>query len=130
MGTMRAFGLFACIFPAAATLDLFSPPELFPTHLRASGVGLAVASSRFGSAISTFLLPLAVQHAGIHASLGVCVAVLLFGGVFCHMLAPETGGESLSDVKSDAAADDQPIAEERHDASIATSALGSSKTRI
>ena len=127
---MLAFGLFACILSAAANLEFVYPPELFPTHLRASGVGLAVASSRFGSAISTFLLPLAVQHVGIHAALGVCVAVLLFGGVFCHMLAPETGEENLSDVKSDAAGEDQPIAEERHDTSIATSALGRSKTRF
>jgi putative MFS transporter len=130
IGTMLAFGLFACILSAAANLEFVYPPELFPTHLRASGVGLAVASSRFGSAISTFLLPLAVQHVGIHAALGVCVAVLLVGGVFCHVLAPETGGENLSDVKSDAAGEDQPIAEERHDVSIATSTLSRSKTRF
>ncbi|MEM5453991.1 MFS transporter [Paraburkholderia phytofirmans] len=130
IGTMLAFGLFACILSAAANLEFVYPPELFPTHLRASGVGLAVASSRFGSAISTFLLPLAVQHVGIHAALGVCVAVLLVGGVFCHVLAPETGGENLSDVKSDVAGEDQPMAEERHDVSIATSALRRSKTRF
>ena len=57
IGTMLALGLFACILSAAANLEFVYPPELFPTHLRASGVGLAVASSRFGSAISTFLLP-------------------------------------------------------------------------
>jgi MFS transporter, putative metabolite transport protein len=105
VGTMLVFGIFACILSAAANLEFVYPPELFPTHLRASGVGLAVASSRFGSAISTFLLPIAVQQVGIHAALGVCVAVLLFGGVFCHVMAPETGGENLSDVKSDDAPD-------------------------
>lgn len=105
-GTMLAFGIFACILSAAANLEFVYPPELFPTHLRASGVGLAVASSRFGSAISTFLLPIAVLHVGIHAALGVCVAVLLFGGVFCHLMAPETGTENVSDVKSDSVAED------------------------
>lgn len=100
IGTMIAFGLFACILSAAANLEFVYPPELFPTHLRASGVGLAVASSRFGSAISTFLLPLAVQHVGIHSALGGCVAVLVFGGVFCHALAPETGRENLSDMSA------------------------------
>ncbi|MDR6420557.1 putative MFS transporter [Paraburkholderia phenoliruptrix] len=129
VGTMLAFGLFACILSAAANLEFVYPPELFPTHLRASGVGLAVASSRFGSAISTFLLPLAVQHVGIHAALGVCVAVLLFGGVFCHLLAPETGGENLSDIKSDSAAEEKPVVGERQDTSFATSAAGSGKTR-
>lgn len=96
LGTMLAFGLFACVLSAAANLEFVYPPELFPTHLRASGVGLAVASSRFGSAISTFLLPLAVQRAGIHATL----AVLLVGGVFCHAFAPETGGEKLADMEA------------------------------
>lgn len=31
-------------------------PGPFPTDLRASGIGLAIAASRTGSAISTFLL--------------------------------------------------------------------------
>jgi putative MFS transporter len=100
LGTILAFGIFACILSAAANLEFVYPPELFPTHLRASGVGLAVASSRFGSAISTFLLPVAVQHVGIHSALGACVAVLVFGGVFCHLFAPETGSENLSDMSS------------------------------
>ncbi len=116
IGTMLAFGLFACVLSAAANLEFVYPPELFPTHLRASGVGLAVASSRFGSAISTFLLPVAVQHVGIHAALGVCVVVLLFGGVFCHMLAPETGTENLSEVQFAGASGDQPAAQQRRDA--------------
>lgn len=119
VGTMLAFGLFACVLSAAANLEFVYPPELFPTHLRASGVGLAVASSRFGSAISTFLLPLAVQHVGVHAALGACVAVLLFGGVFCHKLAPETGRDHLADMTADepaasAAAHDAPTGARAH----------------
>ncbi|RQR51584.1 MFS transporter [Burkholderia sp. Bp9140] len=106
IGTILAFGIFACILSAAANLEFVYPPELFPTHLRASGVGLAVASSRFGSAISTFLLPVAVQHVGIHAALGTCVAVLVFGGVFCHLFAPETRNENLSDMHSGPDEDD------------------------
>ena len=130
IGTMLVFGLFACILSAAANLEFVYPPELFPTHLRASGVGLAVAASRFGSAISTFLLPIAVQHVGIHAALGVCVAVLLFGGVFCHFMAPETGSENLSDVKSDSVVEDSLEAAGQHDASFAAAAPGGRKTRI
>jgi MFS transporter, putative metabolite transport protein len=119
-GTMLAFGIFACILSAAANLEFVYPPELFPTHLRASGVGLAVASSRFGSAISTFLLPIAVQQVGIHSALGVCVAVLLFGGVFCHVMAPETGSENLADVQSDKEPESQSGAGERQDAVLAS----------
>jgi MFS transporter, putative metabolite transport protein len=98
IGTVILFGVFACVLSAAVNLEFVYPPELFPTHLRASGVGLAVAASRFGSAISTFLLPLAVQHVGVHAALGVCVAVLVVGGIFCQRFAPETRGASMADV--------------------------------
>ncbi|MEE1923911.1 MFS transporter [Pseudomonas sp. 148P] len=98
LGTILAFGFFACVLAAAVNLEFVYPPELFPTHLRASGIGLAVAASRFGSAFATFLLPIAVQHLGVHAALGVCVAVLLFGGVFCHVFAPETSTEALGAV--------------------------------
>jgi MFS transporter, putative metabolite transport protein len=61
--------------------------------------GPAVAS-RYEASISTFLLPVAVQHVGIHAALGVCVAILVFGGVFCHLFALETGSENRSDMIS------------------------------
>lgn len=129
LGTMLVFGLFACILSAAANLEFVYPPELFPTHLRASGVGLAVASSRFGSAISTFLLPIAVQQVGIHATLGACVAVLLFGGIFCHLMAPETGSENLSDMKADGTSEDEPGAAGHQDATYATTVSSSTKTR-
>ena len=124
IGTMLAFGLFACILSAAANLEFVYPPELFPTHLRASGVGLAVASSRFGSAISTFLLPVAVQHVGIHPALGVCVGVLVFGGVFCHVFAPETGSENLSDMKPEQSNESESAAGGGHGAALAASSDG------
>ena len=124
IGTMIAFGVFACILSAAANLEFVYPPELFPTDLRASGVGLAVASSRFGSAISTFLLPLAMQHVGIHSALGVCVGVLVFGGIFCHMFAPETGSENLSDMKPEQNNESQSAAGIGRSAALAASSEG------
>ncbi|NIE76161.1 MFS transporter [Pantoea sp. Ap-967] len=108
LGTILAFGFFACVLAAAVNLEFVYPGELFPTHLRASGIGLAVAASRFGSAFATFLLPLAVQHLGVHAALGVCVGVLVFGGVFCHLFAPETSQEQLAAVSPDDSAGAEP----------------------
>lgn len=99
-GTVMAFGFFACVLAAAVNLEFVYPPELFPTHLRASGIGVAVASSRFGSAFATFMLPIGVQNFGIHAALGFCVTVLLFGGIFCHLFAPETSNQDLAEIKS------------------------------
>lgn len=109
LGTILAFGFFACVLAAAVNLEFVYPPELFPTHLRASGIGLAVAASRFGSAFATFLLPIAVQHLGIHAALGVCVAVLLFGGVFCHLFAPETSQEASAAVSPEGEGEPAPL---------------------
>jgi len=109
LGTILAFGFFACVLAAAVNLEFVYPPELFPTHLRASGIGLAVAASRFGSAFATFLLPIAVQHLGIHTALGVCVGVLLFGGVFCHLFAPETSKETLAAVSPEGEGGPAPL---------------------
>ena len=65
-------------------------PELFPTDLRASGMGIAIAASRIGSAVSTFLLPVVVAGYGVRTALGACVAVLAIGAVICQRWAPET----------------------------------------
>ena len=54
------FAVFAGVLSAASNLVYVYLPELFPTDLRASGIGLAIAASRTGSAISTFLLPIVV----------------------------------------------------------------------
>lgn len=84
------FVVFAGVLSAASNLVYVYLPELFPTSLRASGIGLAIAASRVGSAISTFLLPVVVGRYGVHVALGACVAVLAFGGLVCHLWAPET----------------------------------------
>ena len=92
------FALFAGILSAASNLVYVYLPELFPTELRASGIGLASAVSRIGSAASTFLLPVVVAAYGIHAALGACVAVLAIGAAICHRWAPETGQLGLTEL--------------------------------
>ncbi len=54
------------------------------------GIGLSIAASRIGSAVSTFLLPVVVSGYGVHAALGACVAVLALGAFICQRWAPET----------------------------------------
>jgi putative MFS transporter len=94
---VAATALFAFVLSAAANLELVYLPELFPTRLRASGVGFGTAASRVGSAFSTFMLPVCVDSLGIRATLGICVGVLLTGAVTCHIFAPETQGQSIED---------------------------------
>lgn len=98
------FACFALVLAAAANLEFIYPPELFPTEVRASGMGIVTAGSRVGSAASTFLLPLVVAGAGINVALFACVGVLLIGGIVCALWAPETRQESFValDAQSDA----------------------------
>jgi len=84
------FAVFAGVLSAASNLVYVYLPELFPTDLRASGIGIAIAASRIGSAVSTFLLPVVVAGYGVRSALGACVAVLAIGAVICQRWAPET----------------------------------------
>ncbi len=84
------FALFAGVLSAASNLVYVYLPELFPTDLRASGIGLAIACSRVGSAVGTFLLPIVVDAFGVRTALGLCALVLLVGAIVCQRLAPET----------------------------------------
>lgn len=92
------FALFAGILSAASNLVYVYLPELFPTELRASGIGLSSAVSRIGSAVSTFLLPVVVATYGIRYALGACVAVLAIGTAICQRWAPETGQLPLAEL--------------------------------
>jgi putative MFS transporter len=91
------FALFAFVLAAATNLEFAYLPELFPSRLRASGVGVGTAASRLGSALSTFFLPMSVEAAGIRPTLGLCVGVLALGGVVCQLLAPETQERSIEE---------------------------------
>jgi putative MFS transporter len=91
------FAVFAGVLSAASNLVYVYLPELFQTDLRASGIGMAIAASRIGSAVSTFLLPVVVAGYGVRSALSACVAVLAIGAVICHRWAPETRYVRLSE---------------------------------
>jgi len=97
------FAAFAGVLSAVSNLVYVYIPELFPTDLRASGIGLATAASRTGSAASTFLLPVVVADYGIRVTLGACVAVLVAGAVICQVWAPETRNLRLGVLDEEAA---------------------------
>ncbi|MER6523906.1 MFS transporter [Streptomyces sp. NPDC001508] len=89
------FAALAFALSAADTLAFVYPQELFPTQLRATGVGAAVAASRIGASISTFLLPVVVDAFGIRTAMTALVLVLAVGALSCHRYAPETGRSGL-----------------------------------
>jgi MFS family permease len=77
-------------------------PELFPTRLRATGVGFCYNCARIVAAIAPFLLGTLAQRfetPGVAASgLRIAAAIVAFVYVFGFlglMLAPETKGKPL-----------------------------------
>jgi MFS transporter, putative metabolite transport protein len=88
--TVLAFAVFSFVLSAAQAQIYVYLPELFPTSVRASGLGIAVAVSRLGAAAATSLLPLCVARYGVHVALDICIATLVMGGLVCYLWAPET----------------------------------------
>ncbi|VVJ18132.1 Uncharacterized MFS-type transporter [Amycolatopsis camponoti] len=89
------FLVFTFTMSAAVNLDQVYPPELFPTDLRSSGVGLLNGLSRVGSAIGTFLLPLALDGIGFSPTMLILTLVLVVGLVVSVKWAPETKNSML-----------------------------------
>ncbi|WNC94942.1 MFS transporter [Paraburkholderia sp. FT54] len=89
------FAVFALVLSGTNNLCFLYPQELFTTELRATALGFAVAASRIGSAVTTFLFPSIVAIYGGQAAVYLCVVVLAVGGVICAIWAPETRHASL-----------------------------------
>lgn len=90
------FAVFSLFNAASGDLTGVYPSEVFPSHLRASGVGLAAAASRIGAALGTFLLPVGITQIGIGPSVMIGGAICVIGAVVSHLWAPETTGLSLT----------------------------------
>jgi putative MFS transporter len=73
------------------------PEEIFPSSVRASGVGVATAASRAAAAVGTFLLPTIQNSVGTPAVLIIMGAVSVIGGVTSYFWAPETNGQPLTE---------------------------------
>ena len=89
------FGMFALVLGFVSNLEFLYPAELFPTDIRASGVGLGSAGSRVGAAAGTFLLPVLLSGPGLQFAMLLTAAVTAFGLVVTLIWAPETHGTTL-----------------------------------
>ncbi len=94
---LLSFGFFALVTTGTGNIEFVYPPELFPTSLRASGSGLAAATSRVGAAVGTFLLPLSVAQWGTHVTLILAGVIMLMGLIVSVAWAPDTNNKSLVD---------------------------------
>jgi putative MFS transporter len=91
------FLFFIFLNAASSALTAVYPLEVFPTSLRATGVGFATAMSRVGAAVGTFLLPMGLDRYGARFVLLVGAGVLAVGAVVSQFLAPETTDLDLAE---------------------------------
>lgn len=87
--------VYSFIQAISANLQFIYPSELFPTSIRAAGVGTAAALSRVGAAIGTFLLPIIIASFGVQVLMIATVCLLVLGALVSWKVAPETSGRGL-----------------------------------
>lgn len=95
-----SFGIYAFAAGGPGILQWLYPNELFPTEVRATAVGVAIAFSRIGVVISTYGMPLFLRAYGVGATMlvgGLLLALALICSIF---LAPETRGMTLTQSSS------------------------------
>jgi len=93
---VACFAVFSFFNAAAGDLTGVYPSEVFPSELRASGIGLSAAASRVGAAAGTFLLPIGISSIGVGPSVLIGAAICAVGALASHIWAPETTGLSLT----------------------------------
>lgn len=97
------FILFTMAEAAGSGLQFIYPNEIFPTDLRATGMGLAMSASRIGAAAGTFMLPTVLTRHGSATGLMVAGGISLVGLLVSVRMAPETRDVSLGAANAPAA---------------------------
>jgi putative MFS transporter len=90
-----AFGIYAFFSGGPGILQWLYPNELFPTEVRATAVGVAIAISRIGVVASTYGLPLFLDAYGIGPTMLAGAGMLVTALVLSVFMAPETNGLTL-----------------------------------
>ena len=94
---MCGFSIYALASGIPNDMVCIYPNELFPTSIRAMGMGISTAISRIGSFAGTFLLPYFLANHGIKTTMWTMTGVTIIGLILCVFLAPETKDLSLED---------------------------------
>ena len=95
-----SFIVYAFFNGAPSILQWLYPNEIFPTQIRSTAVGFAVAASRIGSIIGVFVTPLALASFGIVTTMFIAGCLSVFALILAFFLAPETKGKTLEETSS------------------------------
>ncbi|MFF2345839.1 MFS transporter [Pseudarthrobacter sp. NPDC058119] len=93
VGCFVAYALFS---GGPSILEWAYPSEIFPTHVRASAVGITTAVSRIGAALGTFALPFGLSYWGVGPTMLVAAIMTAAGFMVCVFMAEETKGMTLA----------------------------------
>ncbi|MDR0270703.1 MFS transporter [Paenibacillus sp.] len=98
-GMLVAAGICLSFFNLGAWGGLYAyTPELYPTSLRSTGVGLATSVGRIGGVIAPFLVGYMVQHHIQISTIFIMFFVIILIGAFgVLLLGTETKGKELID---------------------------------
>lgn len=94
------FSIYAIASGIPNDLTTIYPSELFPTEIRAFGVGVSTAISRIGAFLGTFALPSVLAMFGVGATMLIMAGITVLGLALSVALAPETKGQSLAEASS------------------------------
>mmetsp|Transcript_26799 Transcript_26799/g.45206 ORF Transcript_26799/g.45206 Transcript_26799/m.45206 type:complete len:537 (-) Transcript_26799:373-1983(-) len=98
---VSAFGVLArCSIMGASCATWVSTPELFPTHLRATGHAIASSVARLGAFSAPFVVD---NHSFSKLSVGIVLAVFNLVATGAAAMLPETLGKDLDAVTTDKA---------------------------
>ena len=98
-GMLVAAGICLSFFNLGAWGGLYAyTPELYPTSVRSTGVGLATSVGRIGGVIAPFLVGYLVQHdIRISSIFMMFFVIILIGAIGVLLLGTETKGKELTD---------------------------------
>ncbi|TGE31718.1 MFS transporter [Desulfosporosinus sp. Sb-LF] len=93
---ISAFALYAFFSGGPGILEWLYPNELFPTEIRATAIGIAVASSKICTFFAMFILPYSIKEYGIGPTMLIGAIITIIGLVASVVWAPETKGMTLT----------------------------------
>lgn len=101
-GQIMLAGVALSFFMNGAYAGIYAyTPEVFPTHVRATGTGLASSMSRLGGIAAPLLVGMVYPAAGFVGVFGMTTAVLLFGALAVLIFGVSTKNRSLEAITAD-----------------------------
>ncbi|MCF2706201.1 MFS transporter [Arcanobacterium haemolyticum] len=94
---VTCFGIYALASGGPGNLEWLYPNELFPTDIRASAMGVAMALSRIGTIVSIYILPKFMADHGTGPTMIAGAVISFIGFLVSWAWAPETKGRSLAE---------------------------------